>query len=165
MSEDIWGIGKKMVVSGASYFFLIIAVNHFLFPSFRFVIVNPYFNLFLGLTLVAFGTVVVVWAITTFKEYLERDELCTEGIYSVVRHPLYSAWILLLTPGLVLILGYTFLLTLPILLYGVFRILIKEEERKLLEEFGEDYEEYREKVNAIIPNISNYFKKIVAICS
>lgn len=80
-----------------------------------------------------------------------EHELVTRGPYSRIRHPLYAGTLLLLiSTSLVLkdyvILGYAIIGILA------FRLLvIPIEEEKLLETFGEDYECYQSRTNALLP--------------
>ncbi len=80
-----------------------------------------------------------------------EHELVTRGPYSRIRHPLYAGTLLLLiSTSLVLkdyvILGYAMIGILA------FRLLvIPAEEEKLLETFGEDYECYQSRTNALMP--------------
>ncbi|MGE4266094.1 MAG: isoprenylcysteine carboxylmethyltransferase family protein [Deferribacterales bacterium] len=76
-------------------------------------------------------------------------ELKTSGALAVVRHPYYTA-------GLILIwarpMNMTdFVITLILTVYFIFGYI--NEERKLIKEFGQDYIEYRKKVPALIPKI------------
>ena len=75
----------------------------------------------------------------------------TTGIYSYTRNPIYSAFTIL-SLGLILIANNYFLLILPVLYYLFLTVLmILTEEKWLKEVFGSEYEEYKKKVNRIIP--------------
>jgi protein-S-isoprenylcysteine O-methyltransferase Ste14 len=43
------------------------------------------------------------------------------------------------------------MLTVPLVSYIAFRLFFKEEDKYLEEKFGQEYVEYKSKVNAIIP--------------
>jgi protein-S-isoprenylcysteine O-methyltransferase Ste14 len=85
-------------------------------------------------------------------QIVENQRLVTNGVYNYIRHPLYLGEInrnlgfaILLSSlyGLaVMFLGNIFLL---------FRIEI--EERMLIDEFGDEYEEYRKRTNKLFPYI------------
>ena len=81
----------------------------------------------------------------------EGHQLITTGIYQYIRHPMYAAH-LVWAIGQILILhnwiaGYSFILTmLPFYFYRS-----RREEEMLIEEFGDDYREYREKTGALFP--------------
>ncbi len=78
------------------------------------------------------------------------SRLVSKGLYHWVRHPLYSAGLLFiwLTPSVSL---NTFVLYLSLSVY----ILIGAhfEERKLLDEFGQDYAEYQVATPMLIPGL------------
>lgn len=80
--------------------------------------------------------------------FLATTELVDKGIYRLIRHPQYLGFILLsigmafyfqldMTIGLSLV-------TIICLLFG-----IKEEEKLLINQFGEEYEVYRKKVPSL----------------
>lgn len=78
----------------------------------------------------------------------EHPPLVTDGYYAIVRHPLYlfSIAFLLLNPVMTV---RWLILTVLSLLYFVIGALI--EERRLLDEFGDQYRHYRRCVPFIIP--------------
>jgi protein-S-isoprenylcysteine O-methyltransferase Ste14 len=81
-----------------------------------------------------------------------RPELITTGIYRFCRHPAYLALLLvasgvfLIIPNVitVILLAYTSVVT-----YGH----SLEEERKLLEMYGQEYENYRRRVGRFLPKL------------
>jgi len=81
-------------------------------------------------------------------------QLITDGIYGWVRHPIYTFTVaaFLITPEMSLDRLY---LTFMMLFYLYFGVPI--EERKLISEFGQAYEKYRERVPAIFPSVSKIF--------
>jgi protein-S-isoprenylcysteine O-methyltransferase Ste14 len=79
---------------------------------------------------------------SSFQTSAEAKNLVTEGIYKKIRHPIYIS-------GLILILGFIFI-TQQFLILIVWVALIfmqqkriKNEEKVLLEKFGDRYLEYR----------------------
>lgn len=85
-------------------------------------------------------------------QIVEGQRLITDGVYGHIRHPLYLGEITR-NLGFTLILSslYGFVLVLVGGLFLPFRIEI--EEKMLLEEFGEEYEEYRERTKKLIPYV------------
>jgi protein-S-isoprenylcysteine O-methyltransferase Ste14 len=85
-----------------------------------------------------------------------ENTLVTHGIYAKVRHPLYSATLLFL---------FGFCLFMPtienIITTGVISAYIPIgiwlEEKKLVEVFGTQYQEYAAKVPAVFPKLISYF--------
>lgn len=79
-----------------------------------------------------------------------NGELVTQGIYRFVRHPQYSGFVMMIIGFLIQWPTIITLLMAPILLVMYTR-LSKKEEKKMLELFGERYEEYSKQVPAFIP--------------
>ncbi|TIT59667.1 MAG: isoprenylcysteine carboxylmethyltransferase family protein, partial [Mesorhizobium sp.] len=81
----------------------------------------------------------------------ERHELVSAGPYALVRHPMYTSFLLM---GL----GQAFLL--PNWVAGIsgligfavlFLLRVDKEERMMLENFGSQYRAYMEKTKRIVP--------------
>lgn len=85
-----------------------------------------------------------------YTEKSTRSALVVNGLYKIVRHPLYFSTIILML-GMVLISPtiHFILLSLLVLIYLI--IGSRLEEKKLIDEFGEEYIEYRKKVKGLIP--------------
>ena len=81
---------------------------------------------------------------------LENHSLITKGPYGVVRHPLYVSYIFIL-------LGLTLIFMIPWIMIPVLCVLIgiyptaKAEEDVLVEQFGEEYIKYQERVGMLFP--------------
>jgi methanethiol S-methyltransferase len=80
----------------------------------------------------------------------ERSDLVTDGLYRVVRHPLYtfSLLILWLSPSISM---NSFVVCLALTIYILIGIIF--EERKLLREFGQEYANYRSATPMLIPGV------------
>lgn len=76
--------------------------------------------------------------------------LCMNGLYKFVRHPLYSAGLLFMWCSPIMTTN-SFFISFCLTIYIV--IGAKLEERKLVAEFGEIYEDYRLNVPMFIPRI------------
>ena len=84
-------------------------------------------------------------------EIREKHELITRGIYGVIRHPMYaSQWLLVIAQPLLLhnwIAGF-----LNLLVFIPFYLLrVKAEEQLMIEQFGDQYRAYMQKVGAVFP--------------
>jgi protein-S-isoprenylcysteine O-methyltransferase Ste14 len=86
----------------------------------------------------------------------QTGRLITDGLYHYVRHPLYTFSLLILwfSPNMSLnsLIVYS-ALTLYVLLGILF------EERKLLREFGENYEAYRSVTPMLVPGLKFLWNK------
>jgi len=85
----------------------------------------------------------------------ENQHLVTQGIYSSIRHPIYSAHLLW---------GLTQVLMVPNWLAGVpgfaaivliMILRIPHEERMLIGQFGDEYRQYMQQTGALLPRFSN----------
>ncbi|HKM22388.1 MAG TPA: isoprenylcysteine carboxylmethyltransferase family protein [Lachnospiraceae bacterium] len=95
----------------------------------------------------------LVWFKAAFRidRYIEHNELCTDGIYGIVRNPCYSG-IMLMCSGALLIANNVALLLLPLLYWLAMTVLMKNTEEKWLYQlYGEQYQEYCRQVNRCIP--------------
>ncbi len=82
----------------------------------------------------------------------EQEGFKAEGILKYIRHPLYSATVLITTGFWLFTPNLTTLISAGcIFLY--LAIGIPLEERKLIKRFGQDYREYRKSVPSLIPKL------------
>jgi protein-S-isoprenylcysteine O-methyltransferase Ste14 len=94
----------------------------------------------------------------TLHKYFDEGKLITKGVYAYFRHPIYGSWIVFIIPGIVLILNSLLGLTIPFVMYAIFKILVAEEEIYLEEKFGDQYFEYKRKVGGIFPKFRSVFR-------
>ena len=152
-----WGIGPKFTLISVMVGLTILIINLVFFPFFTFVLITRSVNIVLGIALIILGLPVFIIPALTIDRYVYEGKLCKTGIYSVLRHPIYGAWIVLIVPGVVLITGCVLGILVPIFMYVLFKILIVEEDRYLEHKFGEEFLEYRNRVGSVFPRL-NYRK-------
>ena len=95
-----------------------------------------------GILLILFGIFLWVQAVIVEKinKKVKEKKLITSGVYSIVRNPVYSAFIFIFTGSLLLTANF-FLLILPFIFWVLLTILMKNTEEKWLKnEFGKEYE-------------------------
>lgn len=153
MSENItrWGVGPIFAGISLAYGAMIFMLNQVYFPLLRFTLFSNTVNITLGVILIGIGLPVFLIPAFTIDKYFYEGKLCTTGVYRFLRHPIYAAWITFIIPGIVLIRGSVLGISIPIVMYLVFRILIVKEERYLEEKFGEEYLEYKRNVGSVFP--------------
>jgi protein-S-isoprenylcysteine O-methyltransferase Ste14 len=98
---------------------------------------------------------VVIWYIGALRsgmdESITENKLKITGIYSWVRNPMYSGWWIALT-GISLMWHNIFLIPVFFLNWAIITlVLINTEEKWLLNLYGEEYIEYKKRVNRCIP--------------
>lgn len=107
----------------------------------------------IGAVLIILG--IIFWVMAVLKsnidDEIKSDRLVTTGIYGLVRHPIYAAFLYTVT-GLILISNNLYLFVLPVIYWMVLTIaMIKSEEKWLTDKFGESYIEYSRKVSRFVP--------------
>lgn len=110
-----------------------------------------------GAVLVATG--LVFWAIgaTKIDKAFKEHRLLTSGVYGVVRHPMYCGLILFVGTGIAIWCRSWALLTVPLAACVGFTFLHRVEDRYLEKTFGQEYLQYRSKVNALVPFLPPLF--------
>jgi protein-S-isoprenylcysteine O-methyltransferase Ste14 len=117
-----------------------------------------YWGMYIGVILNVVGGFLIYrgWKVIHREYWSKEDEtgrLVTEGIYSYIRHPQYTGFILM-TLGLLIHWATIPLLVMwPLLVIQYYR-LAKKEEKEMLSQFGEEYKEYMEKVPMFFPRLS-----------
>ena len=79
--------------------------------------------------------------------------LITHGVYSYVRHPRYAAIVFLIYPAFALLVHSSLCLISTLVAYVIFSLSVVLEERKLIQVFGRDYENYMKETPGFIPRI------------
>ena len=116
-------------------------------------ILFPY-NL-IGLLILVLGLALIIWANYTLLQKISLEErepfhtpsaLVLNGPFQFSRNPVYLS-VIMMAFGLATLLGSLILFILPPIFFIIFhRFLIRWEEKKLEETFGEDYLEYKRHV-------------------
>ena len=90
-------------------------------------------------------------AIGDISKRIENGELVTDGVYALVRHPIYSAW-LQISIAIILFSQNIYLFILPIIFWIILSIaLARTEEKWLTDKFGNDYVLYAQTTNRFVP--------------
>ena len=110
----------------------------------------------IGLILIVFGA--IFWVFTVLKSRIDNcirnNHLVTTGIYGIVRHPIYAAFLYAIT-GLIFIANNLILIILPVIYWLILSLaMIKTEEKWLIDLYGDDYLNYSKKVNRFIPKVT-----------
>ena len=109
--------------------------------------------LVIGIMVIGFG--LYLWFCANYKEKvfdcITENKLVTTGVYSIVRNPIYSAF-LLVCIGAILIADNLVLFIIPIIGWIYMTLMLKNTEEKwLLNLYGQEYADYCKRVNRCLP--------------
>jgi isoprenylcysteine carboxyl methyltransferase family protein len=98
---------------------------------------------------------VVLWCAAVFGSRIDSkikaNQLVTDGVYALVRNPIYAAFLFICTGALLLCRNW-YVLLLPPLFWLYLTVFMKlTEEQWLAERFGDEYTAYTKRVNRFIP--------------
>jgi len=105
------------------------------------------------------GSVVVFWRAhadlglnwSPTLEIREKHELVTRGIYSVVRHPMYASQLLWSFAQILLLQNWIAGFGSLLVFFPFYYIRVGAEEQMMLEQFGDQYRSYMQKVGGVFP--------------
>jgi protein-S-isoprenylcysteine O-methyltransferase Ste14 len=116
-----------------------------------------------GVILIIFGELLRIWGVSyaggpTRTRNVGAPKLVTNGPFAHLRNPLYLGNILIYTGAIIAIGGWLPYLMWLVIFYFSFQymLIIRLEEAKLLELFGDDYEHYKDAVPSYFPRLSPY---------
>ena len=103
------------------------------------------------LIMAAVNTLGKEWSVTA--RLVEGHKLATSGVYAYLRHPIYTGMLgMLLATGVAYSYWVALLAALVIFFIGTM-IRIRSEERLLREAFGQNFDDYTQRVSAIVPGL------------
>lgn len=138
----------SVIIAGAVFIFIFIGDKK-LFPS-------GIFNKLILAASFIFWLYFFISALRVHKQAVKSaekiDKIISAGVYSIVRHPIYTADMVLAWG---IFIAFPSLRILMAVIYStiVWFIWIKIEERALIGKFGQQYLEYARKVPMIVPKI------------
>ena len=148
-----YGVGPYLIIPMVVISILSVILSFYGFiPVYSFDSLN-WLLIILAIVLVVDAAFLWIAAVRISKidDRIKNGELVTDGVYALVRHPIYSAW-LQLCIALVLFSQNLLLLVLPIIFWIILSIaMAKTEEKWLMEKFGNDYVLYCQTTNRFIP--------------
>ena len=146
-----WGIGNKLGRITWSYFAFTI-ILYIIKPDIFIIIQIPFLaSAILGTIFIIIGLVMFSLGAKVIRKAFHEGRLITNGVYAIVRNPMYSGLLIFVLLGIALWFRSWLMLTVPLVSYIAFRLFFKVEDKYLEEKFGQEYLDYKSKVNAIIP--------------
>lgn len=159
-SKKLTFLGASPIIFGITILFAIpiLITNYFLKSIFEIYFI-PYNNLVIvAILLLCIGIPLYIVTLKVLKAAFKKQELITNGIFSICRNPLFAVVIFLLLPGIILFFNSWLLLSIPLFMYFIFKIFINREEYIMEKEFGQEYIKYKNNTSAIFPIIWKYKK-------
>jgi protein-S-isoprenylcysteine O-methyltransferase Ste14 len=104
-----------------------------------------------GFLLLLLGLILWGAAVIQLTTGFSRGKLVTSGAYSVVRNPIYSSATFFIFPAIALITLTWVYFVASVSLYTGVMIFIGKEEKQLTMAFGKEYEDYRARVDRMVP--------------
>ena len=113
----------------------------------------------LGYILLIPGILLWIIGLVQLLKDFPKGKLITTGAYGICRNPIYSSMILFTLPAISLLtLTWVYAAVALFLLAGV-SLFIGKEEKQLSKVFGNDYADYKARVNRILPFVKPCSKK------
>ena len=142
-----WAIGSALLAGP-------LFVAHYLwYPLFVVDAVPRWVWYAIGAALLAIGVALYAVALRAMRRAFKAGELATEGPYALCRHPIYAAWNFVIVPGALAFSRSWLLLAVPVLMVVLLRVVVRREEAWLEATFGQDYRDYKARVNAVFPRL------------
>jgi protein-S-isoprenylcysteine O-methyltransferase Ste14 len=118
----------------------------------------------LGSILLIIFTIFTIWSRIVLgkmwsgsAQIKENHKLRTEGPYNITRHPIYTGLLgMLLGTTLIFGFGYSFIILIYVLIG--FKVKINNEEKLLIETFGEEYKDFQKRTPQLLFKL-NFFKR------
>ncbi len=106
-----------------------------------------------GVIFIVIGLIITIWSAVLFikagteiKPFEESTHLVTQGMFQLTRNPMYLGMVMILL-GIALLFGsLTPFILIPIFVWLIQTVFIKNEEIVMERTFGDEYREYRERV-------------------
>ena len=108
-----------------------------------------------GGLLIFAGLVLHFWTMYTLRNWWVKNQLCTTGPFRWFRHPMYAAWITLVSLGVALYFNSWILLIWVVSLHPVWHRLIIGEERVMADHFPDTYHAYAKRTGRFVPRLRN----------
>ena len=148
---SMWGIGPKMALITLPYIAVTVILHSFYKETFGLDFIPRNIIIIIASVLLFAGIIFYLLTVKTFFKGYKEDKLITSGTYACCRNPIYAAFILFFVPAISFFVNSWLVLTTSLLLYILFKIMIKKEYEYLKSRFGDEYVQYEKKVNELIP--------------
>jgi protein-S-isoprenylcysteine O-methyltransferase Ste14 len=150
---SILGIGPLLAIVGVITGAIVVILGRV--TGFTISLPSPWraWTFWVGMISVIVGVYFWFSAAVLVKRAFESRQLVKRGVYAVSRNPMYAGFIVFIIPGLALVLNQLDLIVISIAMFVAFKVRIIQEEEFLKNEFGPEFEAYRESIPQLVPFI------------
>jgi len=150
------GVGPKWALPTTLYFVAALLAHFAVYPRFVITGLSAATCAVVGASLVVIGACMYATALVSLRRGFRKGTHVTDGLYAVMRHPLYASSIFFIIPGVALALRSWLLLPMPVVAYVAFRICLSAEDDELHKQYGDDFARYRDTTNALFPTLPQW---------
>ena len=150
------GVGPKWALPTVLNYVAALIAHFAAYPRFVIALFSAATCAIVGASLVIIGAYLYVAAWVSLRRGFRTGTLVTDGLYAVMRHPLYASSIFFILPGVALALRSWLLLPMPVVAYVAFRICLSAEDDNLHKQYGDDFARYRDTTNALFPTLPQW---------
>jgi protein-S-isoprenylcysteine O-methyltransferase Ste14 len=148
---NILGVGPLLALTGGVSILVIVILKHLL--GFNIIFDETVRNIFIiiGIIFSLIGIYFLFSSLFLVKRIYKTHELITFGVYRYSRNPMYSSFIVFLIPSIAFLSNNPLILIVSFIMFVVFKISIRKEEKFLNKEYGQEYQKYVKRVAQLIP--------------
>lgn len=99
------------------------------------------------------GVVLIVWSLISLPVKERGRKLVVTGAFRFFRHPLYAAFLIFFNVGFALYLNNWLYIFWAVLLFPIWSLIIRSEEKLMINTFGNEYEAYCRKTGQFTPKL------------
>jgi protein-S-isoprenylcysteine O-methyltransferase Ste14 len=138
----ITGAAPKIAIPTIIYMFITIWIDKLAYPLFKITLGNNLTLVIIGIIMILIGVVMVVTVASKLRKSFNSGFLMEDGLYKILRNPMYDAYLIFVFPGLYLLLNSWLVMTTFIVNFILLQIFIREEYLYLENKFGVEYKTY-----------------------
>ena len=138
----ITGAAPKTAIPTIIYLFIAIYFDKLEYPLFKITLYNYSTLVVIGVIMVIIGVSMVVAIQGKLRKSFKSGFLMKDGLYKILRNPMYDAYLIFVFPGLSLLLNSWLVMSTFIVNFILLQIFIREEYRYLENKFGVEYKSY-----------------------
>ena len=142
----ITGAAPKIAIPTIIYMFIAINFDKLEYPLFKITLYNYSILVVIGVIMIIIGVSMVVAVQGKLRKSFNSGFLMKDGLYKILRNPMYDAYLIFVFPGLSLLLNSWLVMTTFIVNFILLQIFIREEYRYLENKFGPEYKSYLDNV-------------------